>query len=124
MNPLVLEELAPTYLREPRLDLSLTLLDDRTRQTPRAFQPVLVEVGYTRAEPEGVMLPLVLEVQGPSPESYQRRVFAHAAPASLTFTPREGGRHSVILREVAHNLWWGLLELDVEGELLAPALAV
>jgi hypothetical protein len=119
MNPQVLDEIAPTYLREQRLDLGLV-----QESNTRAFAPVVIEVQYTRTAPEGVMLPLVLEVQGPSPQSYQRRIFSHAAPASIAFTPREGGRHSVILREVAHNRWWGLLELDVEGELLEPAKSV
>ncbi len=114
MNPIVLEELSPSYIREQRIDLTL----NRATPTPQAFAPVLVDMIYARCAPEGVVLPMLLEVQGPSPASYQRRVFTHAPPNSLVFTPREGGRHLVTLREVAHNRWFGSLRLDVGGELL------
>ena len=120
LSPAFLEELSPGYVREKRIDLTL----DDEAPSPAAFVPVLINVGYTRALPEGVALPLLLEVQGPSSQSYQRRVFTHATPSSLIFTPREGGRHLVVLREAAHNRWWGSLQLDVAGELLeAPRVA-
>lgn len=114
MADTTLDEISPRYVREKRLDLKL----DASQLTVRAFQPVLVNVGYARAKPEGVMMPLVLEVQGPSPLSYQRREYTKALPVSFIFTPREGGPHLVTLREVAHNKWWASLNLDVEGELL------
>ncbi len=125
MNPLALEELSPSYIREPRIALSITL-DAVTKLAPpaRAFQPVLLDVDYASTKPEGVVLPLLLEVQGPSPASYQRREFLHAAPDSLVFEPREGGTHLVTLREVAHNRWWGSLRVEVEGERLDSAKAV
>jgi len=109
-----IDDIAPSYVREKRIDLTL----DAGQLTVRAFQPVLVNVGYDRCKPEGVMMPLVLEVQGPSPQSYQRREYTKALPVSFIFTPREGGPHLVTLREVAHNRWWSSLNLDVEGELL------
>lgn len=109
-----MDEISPSYVREKRLDLKL----DASQLSVRAFQPVLVNISYERAKPEGVMMPLVLEVQGPSPQSYQRREFTKALPASFIFTPREGGPHLVTLREACHNRWWSSLNLDVEGELI------
>ncbi len=109
-----LDEIAPAYIGEDRIDLSL----DPSIVTPSAFVPVLVNVSYARCAPEGVLLPLVFEAQGPSPESFVRRVFRRAAPNSVLFTPREGGPHLVTVREVAHNRWWGRLRLSVEGETL------
>lgn len=116
MSQVIEEELSPGYIREKRFDLTL----DPSITAVRAFQACLINVSYARAQPGGIMLPLLLEVQGPSPESYQRRVFQRVAPASLIFTPREGGPHKVSLREVAHNRWWGNLALDVAGETLHP----
>lgn len=109
-----LEEISPSYVREKRIDLTL----DETTVKVRAFQQALLNVAYDRALPEGVMLPLVLEIQGSSPQSYQRREYTQVPPTAIIFTPREGGPHLVVLREVAHNRWWGSLNLDVEGELL------
>jgi hypothetical protein len=116
MSETIAEELSPGYIREKRIDLTL----DPSNTQPSAFQPVLINVSYARTAPQGTMFPLILEVQGPSAESYQKRVFLRVAPGSLIFTPREGGPHKVILREVAHNRWWGSLALDVAGETLHP----
>lgn len=110
-----IDEISPSYVREKRLDLTL-----EPGAVARAFQPLLISVSSDRALPEGIMLPVLLEIQGPSAGSYQRREFTRTMPATFIFTPREGGPHQVTLREVAHNLWWGSLTLDVEGELLEP----
>jgi hypothetical protein len=114
MGSPALDELSPPYLREERIDLTL----DESIVTPAAFSSVLVNVDYARTLPEGVMLPLIMEVQGPSAQSYIRREFMRQAPDTLIFTPSEGGPHLVVLREVAHNRWWGRLHLSVEGERL------
>lgn len=118
MSELLLEEISPRYIREKRLDLTL----DQSVTAPSAFNPILVNVSYARTLPDGVMLPLVLEVQGPSPQSYQRREYTTVRPDGIIFTPREGGVHLVVLREVAHNRFWGRLRIDVAGELLRPQM--
>lgn len=119
-----LDELSPPYVREARFDLTVALGPDKLLAPIRAFTSVVIDVSYARTAPEGVMLPILLEVQGPSAGSYQRREFLRAPPASIIFTPREGGPHLVTLREVAHNRWHGSLRLDVEGERLEPEKAV
>jgi len=108
-----IDELSPAYVREKRFDLGLEL-----GARPRANRSLLVTVSYDRAAPEGVMLPLVLEVQGSSAGSYLRREFTRALPSAIIFTPLEGGPFLVTLREVGHNKWFGTLNLSVEGELL------
>ena len=120
MNHVVLDELSPSYIRENRIDVTL----NTEARAPQALSPVLIDVKYDRCKPEGVMLPLIFEVQGSSLASYKRVIFAHAAPDSLAFTPIEGGVHTVTLREVAHNRWHGSLRFVVEGEQLEPAKAV
>jgi hypothetical protein len=108
-----LDEISPRYLGEDRITLALAV-----DQEPMAGRPVSVTVDYAKAAPAGVELPLELVIQGSAPESYQRRVFRHLAPAALTFRPREGGPHAVILRELGHNRWWGRVRIDVAGERL------
>jgi hypothetical protein len=108
-----IDELSPAYVRDKRFDLAVEL-----GAKVAAGRPLLLTVSYKRALPEGVMLPLVLEVQGPSAQSYVRREYTKAAPSAIIFTPQEGGPFVVTLREVAHNRWWGSLNLTVEGEML------
>jgi hypothetical protein len=114
MGDALLDELSPRYMREDRIDVTL----DASVTSPSAFDSILVNASYARCLPEGVVLPLILEVFGPSAQSYQRHEFARVAPSSFVFRPVEGGRHRVILREAAHNRWWGALSVDVAGELL------
>lgn len=104
------DELCPPYFGEDRLDLSLV-----TQGAVRAFARLVIAVSYARALPNGTVLPLEMIVQGPSQQSYVRRVFTRARPATLLFAPREGGSHLVLLREFAHNKWWGRLVIDVSG---------
>lgn len=106
-----LDELAPRYVRAKQLDLTL----DPEATAPRTFRPITTLISYARAKPDGVMLPLIFEVQGPSPVSYQRRTFTRAAPPSILWTPSEKGRHLVVLREAAHNRHWGSLVIEVSS---------
>lgn len=108
-----LDEICPPYIGEDRLVLQLQQLG-----VVRAFEQVAISVDYSATEPEGVVLPLELLIQGPSPQSYVHRVFRRSKPTTLIFTPREGGSHLITLREFAHNKWWGRLVVRVEGQLL------
>src|SRR5512138_3227942 len=96
-----LDEICPPYYGEDKIDLSLA-----TEGAIRAFSQVLISVDYSRALPEDVMLPLEMIVQGPSQQSYVRRVYSRAKPTTLIFAPKEGGSHLVLLREYGHNKWW------------------
>lgn len=108
-----IDEIAPRYIREKRITVALG------EDTPlQSGKPVLLTVDYSKCDPEGVVLPLVFEVQGPSSASYQRREFRRASPGSILFKPREGGTHVVTLREAFHNRWWGSVSMKVSGELL------
>ncbi len=109
---LPIDEIAPSYVKEKRFDL--TLADDTG--LPKANQSIVINVAYDRALPEGVVMPLILEVQGPSESSYQRREFLRTAPSSIVVIPREGGLFRVILREFAHNKWFGSVGFTVSGE--------
>lgn len=111
----VLDELCPPYFEERRI--KLTRADPLTRARARA--PIRVLVDYSACEPQGVVLPFETLITGPSGESsFVRHISRRFAPTSITFTPREGGKHSIVLREVGHNRWWGRLDVDVEGDKL------
>jgi hypothetical protein len=114
------DEIAPAYIRNKLITLAL----DESSTVVRAFQPAVLNIDYSACAPGGVMLPLLVEIQGPSPESYQRRVFAHVAPGSVVLSAREGGRHLITVSEVAHNRWFGSLQVDVLGDPLRPLRVV
>jgi hypothetical protein len=106
-----IDEIAPRTVRAKLLDLTL----DPEADPPVAFHGVTVLVSYARTKPAGVALPLICEVQGPSATSYQRRTFTRAPPNFIVWTPREIGRHLVILREAAHHRHWSSLVVQVSG---------
>jgi hypothetical protein len=107
-----LDDICPSYVGDNRLRLTLADPDDPLI----AFRPVLVNVDYSRALPEGVMLPLALTVTAPSEVNAVRMVFRRFAPGQVAFTPREGGSFLVRMGELFHNKWWGSLVLDIAGD--------
>jgi hypothetical protein len=107
-----LEELSPAYYGEARLRLTLSDPD----QLLQAFAPVVVAVDYSAALPAGIVLPLEFTVTGPSASSTVRKTFRRFAPAELAFVPREGGSFLVKLSEADHNLWYGVLVLEIAGD--------
>lgn len=109
------EFLSPSYVRERRINLALA-----PNTVPTANKSLVISVDYAKSLPDGVALPILLEVQGPTKASYQRREFVRTAPLSLVITPREQGAHLVTLREAAHNRWWGAIRFEVAGTNLLP----
>jgi hypothetical protein len=113
-DPVIIDELSPSYIGEDRFGLAL----NENSQTPAAFSSITIDVDYSGAEPEGVVLPLELIVQAPSASGFVRRFYTRTAPSSVIFRPAEGGLHLVMLREVGHNRWWGRLRVQVDGDQL------
>lgn len=96
--------------------LKLSLVDPLSPL--RANVPIDLAVDYSGAGEEGVTLPLEQLVVGPSPESFRRHVHRRQTPSIITFTPPQGGRHIVTLRQIGGDKLFGKLAVEVEGELL------
>lgn len=95
--------------------ITLTLRDND--QTLRAFSPIELLVKVTgEAVTNGLGFPLEMTVMGPGRKSFRRTLYERVVPASITFTPREGGVHIVRLAEVAHNQVWGTWKATINGE--------
>ena len=116
------DDICPSYVWTKRIKLA-----PATTDAPRAFNAIDLTVGIdTVADADGVlarvglMLPLELTVTSPSAENFFRHVYRRFIPSAVTFTPHEGGRHRVVLREVFHNRFFGALDLDVAGETTDP----
>lgn len=84
----------------------------------RALTALELAIDYAGADPRGIVRPLEFRVTGPSAGSFERRFYRRTTPTSIFWTPREGGRHLVTIREVAHNRWWGRLVVVVAGDTL------
>lgn len=109
---MLIDELSPLTVGSERIALS-----PADPLTPaRAFAPFSVTVDYALCAPEGVVLPLEMIVT--SPTKSKRTLFRRLAPTELTIHPDEGGPWIVVLREDAHNRWWGRLAIDVDGDQL------
>ena len=107
-----LDELAPMNVGAKALTLSLA----SPSEPLRAFSAIVINVDYTGAGGAGIVLPLEMTVVGPSSASFARKNFRRVAPSALSFTPKEGGRHLVRLREIGHNKIYGTIEMVVSGD--------
>lgn len=110
----IIDELCPSYTGEKRISMQLAL--DST--SPRAFSAVNIDVDYSAAAPDGIVLPLKLTILAPSPVHFVRTIYRRIAPSQISFRPREGGRHIVRLSEVGHNRWFATLTVNVVGDSL------
>lgn len=110
--PNIIDELCPPTVGEKRIVLSLS----EDSLSPRAFTAVNVLVDYTACDPEGVVYPLELTIVVPTEQDFRRVRFNRSAPSTISFQPREGGRHVLRLGELGHNRWFGFIEIDVAGE--------
>jgi hypothetical protein len=105
------DELFPDNFRANALDLKPV----DALGTPRAFEPVAYEVVLRSAYLDaGLVPPLELIVAAPN-GVHEARELAEL-PLAVVYTPLGGGRHTLTLRELAHNQWWGQVFVDVEGE--------
>lgn len=110
--PNIIDEISPTYVGEKRI--SLALAEDS--RSPRAFVPINIDVDYSACEPEGVVHPLELTIVAPTESDFRRARYVRSSPSTISFRPREGGRHVIRLGEIGHNRWFGILEITVAGE--------
>lgn len=111
------DEISPRYYGSDVLRLTLST----PNQVLRAFHPIIISIDYSSALPDGIALPLDFTVTAPTAVNSTRFVYRRFPPRELAFTPREGGSHLIRLAEMWHNLYWGRLVLEIEGDRLSAA---
>lgn len=81
-------------------------------------RPITVQFDYSAADPEGVELPMILEIQPEfgDGDAYRRIVFTRFVPPSFTFKVLGAGKYLILLKERFHNLWQGRLSIEVTGD--------
>lgn len=96
--------------------ISLQLADPNA--TRRAHHAIALNVFGT----EGLSLPLEMLITGPSAATGRRPPKRHTyrklIPSRVSFIPREGGEHLVVLREQNNDRTWGYLLVTVTGTIL------
>lgn len=102
-------------------DVGEELFDLRVTSHPRGaviatFETVVVAVDYARAGAVGPVLPLeVLVTTLADRRAHERARHVSVAPSQVILRPTEAGEWLVVVREIAHNRWWGALRLSVVG---------
>jgi hypothetical protein len=110
--PNAIDEMCPVYVGERRIRLQLS----EDSRSPRAFTAITIDADYSACEPEGIVHPLELLITTPTPTDSKRLFYNRASPSTISFRPREGGRHVIRIAEIGHNRWFGYIEIDVAGE--------
>ena len=108
----LVDEISPSYVGEDRIGLSLA----DPNQPIYVNTPIQVNIDYSGAAPEGLVLPLELSLSGPTEGQYQRTLYTTSKPAAVVLVPRVKGQHFILLRERFHNRWQGRLLVDVLGD--------
>lgn len=112
-----LDELDPPNVQQALITLSLA----RPLETPRALHAIGVLVTLTgEAVTTGLVLPLEVRIVDPS-RKIRRVRFTRTVPTQFSFKPLQGGLYGVVLTELGHNLWFGTLRVQVEGDKLSSA---
>ncbi len=107
-----LEDVCPAYVGASNIVLALK----KPLAVVLAHRPTLITVELQdEALVSGLVLPLELQIIAPSPANFRRHFYTRSVPQQFAFTPREGGRHLLQLREVAHNRWCGSILVVAVG---------
>jgi hypothetical protein len=108
--------ICPPEIGEQRIKLNLKHPDSKIL----AHIAFPVTIDWSRTLPVGLSLPLEVIVQGPVAGQRERRLYRTTIPDLIMVTPKSGGRHLLLVRELYHNRWQGQLFFDAEGD--APSL--
>lgn len=113
----VIDTISPLYIGDQKISIEV----DSSCKPLMAFKRIIINIDYSDALPEGVILPLELIVQpgfggGGEANGYKRKVFRRTAPESYTFTVPSSGDYLVVVREIFHNQWRGSQIITVGGD--------
>lgn len=115
----VVDEISPDFVGAEAIGLSLA-----DPLVPiLAHRAIGIQVDYAETFPAFVALPIEVTIQGPNPDNFIRKIHTRSPPKVVTFTPKDGGTHTVLVREVSHNKWYGTLDVEVLGETSEPKIA-
>lgn len=111
----LLDLISPVDMGSDKIVLSVDNLNDGALLVSR---PITLLFDYSLAAPNGVVLPLVLQVQPAfgSGVGYVEKVFRRFAPESYAFTVPSAGIYLAVLRECYHQRWQGRILFEVEGD--------
>lgn len=83
---------------------------------PIEGSPVVVLCDYSGSLPNGVVLPLSIQVTAPDGRLIVDRTVTRVAPASFDFVPDVGGVHLARVAEQNHNRYYGSLQIAIVGD--------
>ena len=113
----LIDDISPVTVGEDKIKLTL----DPASDPPLANRPITINVDYSDADPNGVVLPLRFVLQpafggGGAGNGYDEYTYRNVAPSTLTVQVANAGEYLLLLKECFHNRWQGRLILNVEGD--------
>lgn len=106
------EQLSAPELGQKMIELELS----QETLNPLEGSPVTVLCDYSQALPNGVTLPISIQVTTPDGRRIVDRVISRVLPESFDFIPDVGGVHLARVIEVDHNRWFGSMQISVTGD--------
>lgn len=112
-----LDRVSPAFVGEDRITIHVEE-ESYLAGSLVALRPITLTFNYSEAEPEGLILPLEIQVQPKFGDGtgYICRVYRRTFPTSFTFKPPLAGGYLILIRELFHNQWQGRTTLDVQGD--------
>jgi len=111
------DRVSPAFVGEDRITVTIdedsflagSLVTERT---------ITARFDYSGAEPEGVALPIIVELQPGfgDGDAYRRLAFKRFTPETFAFKVTGAGKYFILVKERFHNQWQGRLEIEVEGD--------
>jgi hypothetical protein len=117
----IIDTISPVYIGEDKFTLTI----DEASKPLLSYKPLSINIDYSEADPEGVVLPIIIVVQPAFGDGtgYIKKTFSRSAPSTFSFFASAGaGDYLILVREYGHNQWQGRLVITVGGDDIASLI--
>lgn len=111
------DRVSPAYVGEDRIGVTVDE-DSFLAGQLVTERNITVRFDYAATAPEGIQLPIIVELQPGFGDgsAYRREAYTRFAPETFAFKVSGAGKYFILIKERFHNQWQGRLEITVEGE--------
>lgn len=111
------DRVSPAFVGEDKIKIIIDEDSFRAGQLV-ANHTITARFDYSDADPEGVELPITVELQPGFGDgtAYRRVVFSRFVPTTFAFKVTGAGKYFILIRERFHNNWQGRIDIEVEGD--------
>lgn len=111
------DRVSPAFIGEDKIAVTIDQ-DSLLAGVLVTNRTITARFDYSDADPEGVELPIIVELQPGfgDGDAYQRVAFVRFVPETFAFKVTGAGKYFILVRERYHNNWQGRLEIEVSGD--------